>query len=218
MLGGAFDGDTSLAELLEHGDLGLGTLDGVDGELIVVDGEAWQARVDASLVRPDLARMTPYAVVVPFHPGAAVALHGPFGLDELDAQLGAAGEVVATDAIRIDGRFDEIHVRSVPRQAPPYPHLAEVIAQQRVTVLRDVEGTMVGFRFPDPLGGVEIAGWHLHFATTDRARGGHVLSFVLRDGVAALDPVSELHVELPSGVEPPTGPADPELLRRLETD
>ena len=39
LLAGAYDGDVTLAEILEHGDLGLGTLDGLDGELIVLDGE-----------------------------------------------------------------------------------------------------------------------------------------------------------------------------------
>ena len=153
LLGGAFDGDVTLAEVLEHGDLGLGTLDGLDGELLVIDGEPWQALLDGTLVRPSLSRTTPYAVVVPFRPAPPVELTGPLGLDELDAALGAAGQVLATDAIRIDGRFASVHVRSVPRQQPPYPHLAEVIAQQQITELRDVAGTMVGFRFPDPLAG-----------------------------------------------------------------
>src|ERR1700734_4007192 len=66
LVGGAFDGDVTLAELLEHGDLGLGTLNGLDGELIVLDGEVWKAGVDAGLTRPALTSKTPYAVVVPF--------------------------------------------------------------------------------------------------------------------------------------------------------
>jgi acetolactate decarboxylase len=219
LLEGAFDGDVTLTEVLEHGDLGLGTLDGIDGELIVIDGEAWQARVDGSLVAPDPARTTPYAVVVPFAPSAPVPLAGPLGFTGLDEALGAH-EPAGPAAIRIDGRFDEVRVRSVPRQLKPYPHLAEVIAQQQVTELHDVEGSMVGFRFPDPLGGIEIAGWHLHFATADRSRGGHVLGFVLRDAVALLDAVSALHVELPPAVAVAAdgGSADQGLLRELETD
>ncbi len=51
LLAGAFDGDVTLEEVLEHGDLGLGTLNGLDGELIVLDGEAWKAELDCTLVR-----------------------------------------------------------------------------------------------------------------------------------------------------------------------
>ncbi len=37
-------GTMTVGELLEHGDLGLGTLDSIDGELIVLDGKAYQVK------------------------------------------------------------------------------------------------------------------------------------------------------------------------------
>jgi acetolactate decarboxylase len=221
LLGGAFDGDVTLAEVLEHGDLGLGTLDGLDGELIVVDGQAFKATIDGELVRPDPATKTPYAVVVPFSPGPPIHVRGPFEMPQLDRHLRHGVQAGGRPtAVRIDARFRSLHVRSVPRQQRPYPTLAEAIAHQRVTELADVTGTMVGFRFPDPLEGIEMAGWHLHFVTEDRARGGHVLSFTLVDGTARLDDADELHVELPPAVQAPEHGAgvDAATLRRLETD
>ena len=77
LLGGAFDGDVSLSEILQHGDLGLGTLNGLDGELIVIDGQAWKANRDCRLIRAPGSSRTPYAVVVPFSPGPPVTLRGP---------------------------------------------------------------------------------------------------------------------------------------------
>src|ERR1700679_1877454 len=77
LLGGAFDGDVTLNELLEHGDLGLGTLNGLDGELIVIDGQVFKAELDCTLSRPDLQSKTPYAVVAPFTPGRARQISGP---------------------------------------------------------------------------------------------------------------------------------------------
>src|SRR5215467_14204305 len=76
LLDGAFDGDVTLGEILEHGDLGLGTLNGLDGELIVIDGQVWKANVDGTLVQPDLSTRTPYAVVVPFSPCEHLVLRG----------------------------------------------------------------------------------------------------------------------------------------------
>ena len=94
-----------------------------------------------------------------------------------------------------------------------------MVAQQQVTELRDVEGTIVGFRFPGPLDGVEVSGWHLHFVDAERARGGHVLGCVLDTGTAALDHEADLHVELPPGVEAPhQGAGDAGLMDRLERD
>ena len=221
LLDGAYDGDVTLAEVLEHGDFGLGTLDGLDGELIVLDGEAWKAQLDCTLVRVDATTKTPYAVVVPFAPGEPQALLGPFGESELEARLGeAVARATRPTAVRLDGRFAEVHVRSVPRQSPPYRPLAEVIAQQQISVLRDVVGTMIGFCFPDALDGIEMPGAHLHFLSDDRTRGGHVLSYTLLEAVARVDHASGLHVELPGAVEPPRHDAtlDTSALQRIEHD
>ena len=122
--------------------------------------------------------------------------------------------------MRLDGRFAEVHVRSVPRQSPPYRPLAEVISEQRVSVLEDVVGTMVGFCFPDALDGIEMTGAHLHFLDEQRTRGGHVLSYTLLEALAQLDTASALHVELPGAVTPPSHGAtlDADALSRIEHD
>jgi acetolactate decarboxylase len=89
----------------------------------------------------------------------------------------------------------------VPRQRPPYRPLTEVVAEQHVFELRDVEGTMLGFRFPGYVEGIEVSGYHLHFISEDRSRGGHVLASRSEGLRARLDLASELHVELPPGVD-----------------
>jgi acetolactate decarboxylase len=103
--------------------------------------------------------------------------------------------------VRIDGLFERVHARSVPRQAPPYRPLAEVVGEQHVFDLGEVEGSMVGFRFPDYSEGVEVSGYHLHFISTDRTRGGHVLECRPRRVVARIDASTDLHLELPPGVD-----------------
>lgn len=62
LLGGAFDRDVSLSEILQHGDLGLGTLNRLGGELIVIEGQAWKANRDCTLIRAPGSSRTPYAV------------------------------------------------------------------------------------------------------------------------------------------------------------
>jgi acetolactate decarboxylase len=61
--------------------------------------------------------------------------------------------------------------------------------------------TMVGFRFPDYAEGIEVSGWHLHFITEDRRRGGHVLDSRAIAAHIGIDPLSDLHVELPPQVD-----------------
>jgi len=221
LLSGHFDGDVTVDELTARGDLGLGTLNGCDGELIVLDGRAWQARLDGSLAAVPGAAMTPFAVVVPFACDHRMELEGPLDFDALAERLDSADRSGAAGAaVRVEGRFARLKVRSVPRQQPPYPPLADVIAQQQVTELEQVEGTLMGFRFPGPLDGLEVRGWHLHFATADRARGGHVLACELERGIAELDHSSRLRVELPPSVQAPGPGSDThdELLDGLERE
>jgi acetolactate decarboxylase len=208
LLDGAFDGDLSFAELAEHGDLGLGTLNRLDGEMIALDGEFFRADVDGAIQPVPATAKTPFAVVTRFEPGVDERIEGRLSHDGLLGRLDALTPAAACScAIRLDGRFELVRARSVPAQSPPYRPLAEVVADQHVFELEDVAGTMLGFRFPAYAEGIEIGGYHLHFVSEDRARGGHVLDS-RSDGLRArLDVSDDLHVELPPLVDL----ADPDL-------
>ena len=202
LLEGAFDGDVSFAELAEHGDLGLGTLNGLDGEMIALDGAFYRADVDGYCEPIAPEARTPFAALAWFEASFETQLTGPMTYAELLAELDrVAADPEASCAMRIDGEFERILARSVPRQLPPYKTLTEVVADQHVFELPDVEGTVVGFRFPDYARGLEAEGYHLHFISADRERGGHVLDCRPRDVTVAIDLSGELHVELPPGVE-----------------
>jgi len=209
LLEGAYEGDLTFAELAEHGDLGLGTLDGLDGEMIALEGRFYRADVDGNVAEVGAEAKTPFAVVTGFTPSVDVEIDEPIEHDDLLAELQRlVPSDAASCAIRIDGRFGRVRARSVPRQTPPYRPLTEVVAEQHVFELSDVTGTMLGFRFPDYAEGIEVSGYHLHFISEDRERGGHVLDSRGAERLRVrVDPSSDLHVELPAGIEL----ADPEL-------
>lgn len=203
LLDGAFEGDLSFAELAEHGDLGLGTLNHLDGEMAAIDGEFFRADVDGRISRIAPEERTPFAVVTRFEPTVDERLPGEeISHEGLLARLDAlVPDGASSCALRLDGRFEFVRARSVPRQEPPYRPLTEVVADQHVFELTDVEGTMVGFRFPAYAEGIEVDGYHLHFVSADRTRGGHVLGSRSRGIRVRLDPSNDLHVELPPRVE-----------------
>lgn len=208
LLEGAFEGDLTFAELARHGDLGLGTVDHLDGEMVGLDGEFFQLRADGSVHRIDPSVRTPFAVVCRFRPGPPVELSGPLALAALTARLDAlAPPEAAILAVRVDGSFTGLRLRSVPRQHRPYPSLAEVVAHQTEWELQAATGTLVGFRFPAEAQGIDVAGYHLHFLSDDRTRGGHLTACVLQHGRARLDASTELHLEVPAGVR--VAAADP---------
>ena len=203
LLDGSFDGDLTFAELAERGDLGLGTLNGLDGEMIALDGEFLRADVDGMVTAIGPGERTPFAVVTRFEPTIEAEI-AP-GLDHEDV-LAALDELAPPEgssfAVRLDGRFASVRARSVPRQDLPYRSLSEVVADQHVFELTDVEGTMVGFRFPAFVEGIEVAGYHLHFVDSARRRGGHVLgSHTAGPLRVRIDPADDLHIELPPAVD-----------------
>jgi acetolactate decarboxylase len=201
LMSGGYEGDTTLGELLRLGDLGLGTIQQLDGELIVFDGRAWSAGADGSIRELPLDTLTPFAVVTHFEATVTTTLEGPLALDALHARINELAPPLApVIAVRIDGEFAALSLRSVEKQSPPYKPLREVVAHQTEWSVPQATGTLLGFRFPDATAGVEVPGYHLHFLSTDRTIGGHVMDITLVSGTVAIDPCEELHVELPEGV------------------
>ncbi len=202
LLDGAYEGDLTFAELAEHGDLGLGTVNGLDGEMIAVDGRFYRADVEGRVHPVPSGERTPFAVVTEFEPTVEAQIDGPLPHAELLSRLDELAPAGASScAIRLDGDFELVRARSVPRQEPPYRPLTEVVAEQSEFEFREVSGTMLGFRFPSWAAGIEVGGYHLHFIDAARRRGGHVLDSIAGPLVARLDPSDDLHVELPPQVD-----------------
>ena len=218
LLAGTYQGGLTVGDIKAHGDLGLGTFNGLDGEMVVLDGKVWQVRTDGRPIEAGDGVGVPFAAVIRFV--ARSTLEVPAGLDM--AGLTALLEKRVEDptliqAVRIDGRFTRLKVRSVPAQTPPYRPLTAIVpSEQTVFDLSEVEGTLVGFRFPPDLAGANVAGWHLHFIAADRRAGGHVLGLTTGPARAALDPAARLTVQLLPGARLGRTEEDP-AVRAVET-
>jgi len=146
----------------------------------------------------DPTQKTPFAVMTFFTPEVTRRVEHPLTRPKLYALLDdLAPSRNLFYAIRIDGRFSKVVTRTVPRQAKPYKPLTEVVQTQPTFEFTNVNGTIAGFRSPDYMQGISVAGYHLHFITGDRKGGGHVLDLTIEDATLAIDHSSGLHVELP---------------------
>ena len=203
-----YDGDATIGELLAAGDLGVGTLNGLDGELIIVDGEAWQAPAEGPVRRVGDDERTPFAVVTRFTSDEIVEIEAPLEHAELIALMEQhAPAKSGCDAVRIDGTFPALHLRTVAPQTKPYPPFEQIIANQTEWRYENLRGTIVGFRFPHAADSVEMAGHHLHFISDDRSKAGHVLECSAGPATLRIETVGEMRLELPPGVELP-GPGE----------
>lgn len=182
---GKYAGTATLASVRACGDLGLGTVDGLSGELILLDGKFYLADGNCRLTRPDPATLSPFAEVVRFRPDGKSVLGPVSDMAALGAWLDERLPKGAFAAARIHARFKTLTIRSVPGFKPPYPPLGEAIGSQHVEEHSDFSGTIVALRGPSGGGGTWVQGWHFHFVGDDGATGGHVLKLELLDGEAA---------------------------------
>ena len=199
LLGGVYDGVMDFETLKDYGDFGIGTFEGLDGEMLGFDGKFYQIKSDGVAYPVTDSMLTPFASVTFFDAELEESL--PEGMDyeqlpEFMKDLLPTGNIFY--ALRIDGEFSYVNTRSVPAQEKPYPPLAEVTANQPEFEFNDVSGVLVGFVCPDFVSGVNVPGYHLHFLTSDRNAGGHVLAFTVEQAVISVDYTSEFLMVLPS--------------------
>ena len=201
-LEGDFDGDVTYRDLKKHGDTGLGTFDGLDGEMIGLDGKFYQIKADGSVHPVDGSMKAPFAEVTFFKPDRTVELNNSMNDTQfksfLDNQLPTKNIFFV---FKIEGAFTYIKARSVPKQNIPYPVLADVIKQQSVFEFHNKRGTIIGFRCPAYTTGINAPGYHFHFISADRKAGGHVLEFQVQDVKIEIDDISEFSMVLPGDKE-----------------
>ena len=198
ILNGVYDGVVDFAALKGYGDFGIGTFEGLDGEMIGFDGNFYQVRADGIAYPVSDSMETPFACVTFFDTDYEEELPEGFDYEQIQELLDdtlPTGNIFY--AIKIEGTFSYMKTRSVPGQQKPYPPLVEVTRNQPIFEFTNIDGTVVGFRCPAYVAGVNISGYHLHFLTNGNDAGGHVLEFQVADAVAYVDYTSEFLMVLP---------------------
>ncbi|MFC1691060.1 acetolactate decarboxylase [Nanoarchaeota archaeon] len=201
LLEGIYDGDITLQELNTKGNMGIGTYDALDGEMILIDNVFYKVRSDGTVQTPELTEKTPFAAVTFFEVDLEVLLEGSVNFSVLEENIDE--ELPTTNipyAILITGNFSYVKTRAPPKQDKPYPPLAEALKDQPIFEFNDQPGTIVGFRLPEYVNGINVPGYHLHFITEDRTSGGHILEFTINDPVVNIDYSSGFEIEL-AGLE-----------------
>ncbi len=202
LLDGIYDGTVTIAELLTHGDFGIGTFNGLDGEMVVDSGECFHLFSDGEVEVARPGDLTPFAAVTWFAPDLTLEVHIPTSRADLLARVDR--HLLSENlfhAIRVSGSFQSVATRTAVRQEAPYPPLREATESEAQRLFTGAEGVVLGFRAPDYEQGVSVAGYHLHFLNGAHTSGGHVLDFVLQEGRVEMSTLSEIHLSLPT-----TGP------------
>jgi len=194
---GLLAGTLSVGELLKHGDTGIGTLAGLNGELMIIDGVVYQMAADGQVRVVDAKEMVPFANV---HFAKSTATTTLTNLDYAQFEQAALDQIGTANifaAVTVKGKFTRMHTRAVGEQVPPYPTLAATAAAQQEFNATAIDGQVVGYFSPELYAGVVSPGFHLHFLSSDHVMGGHILDFELDSGEIAIQPFENFDLHLP---------------------
>ncbi|MGE4453305.1 MAG: acetolactate decarboxylase [Sphaerochaeta sp.] len=204
LLQGEYDGFVSVGALKEHGEIGIGTFDTLDGEMIMLDGVVYKAKADGTVEVVSDDVLVPFAVVTPFVADVLDTQTGAFlDIEELKTSLDSGISQTTGDfnrfyVAKVRGTFSHVRVRSVPSQEKPYQPLSVIAESQREFAYEQVEGTIVAFRSPDYVQGINLPGWHLHFLSKDGQKGGHLLEVSTTFSEVQIGDMRSFHLMLPS--------------------
>lgn len=202
LMDGVGEHGVTASAITAAGDHGLGTFAFMDGEMVVIDGIAYQMKADGAILKVDATAISPFAMVTRFEPTivrqmSEISKETLF--DQLSEMLPETQNLFL--GIRLDGHFEFVTVRTVGRQAFPGQSLSEVSKTQVVQTYEDIKGSLIGFRSPPYSQGISVAGNHIHFISKDRRRGGHMLAFQAVEATVSVSVIKKIHIELPETPE-----------------
>lgn len=194
---GLFEGTLTVAELLEHGELGIGTASGLDGEMVLLDHTPYlvQSTGEVRILKPE--EKVPFATV---HFEQAKDTFTASALTQ--KQLGE--QILANYpyknlffAVKITGSFSKVKTRAVEKQTRPYKTLTQVADEQALFEAEAITGTVIGYFAPEMFQGMAAAGYHLHFLADDKSMGGHLLDFEIEQATVQLQPFATIEQHFP---------------------
>lgn len=186
LLKAQYDGPTPVGNLMQSDAIGLGTFNGLDGEMVVLDGNVYQIDGFGDIHRPGRGAHSPFAFVTsPFRPSVEFAVPGPISIKTLgtliDRKMGSYQGILA---VQVDAQLANVRGRSFAAQLPPYRPFLQISDRQTIFTFPRLGATLVGYRMPDSVksGNQNVPGYHFHFLNQARTTGGHLLEAKVLSG------------------------------------
>jgi acetolactate decarboxylase len=194
-----YDGNLTVKEAKVHGDIGLGTYNGADGELILTDGIFYHVPSSGEVLVADDSTHIPYLNATFFDKEFSFKLKDRISYDSLRKLL--QQHFPSRNffyAFKIHGEFDTLKLGSLYKQEKPYQQGLDSLMPKRPKFNHsNLSGTMVGFYCPDFIGDINVAGFHLHFLSDDKKVGGHVMEFTGKNFSVDMDKLGSYRFVLP---------------------
>lgn len=137
---------TTVHNALNHGNHGIGTVRGMKGEIIIVDGEVYHFPPDSHLRKVEISDIIPFVMMTHFQPTSTK--HLPcLTMSSLSNALFPflPGSQNTYISVRVDAAFHWIKFRVIPGQSAPCESLANLVKRQKIQQSSDTRGVLFGF-------------------------------------------------------------------------
>lgn len=198
LMQGVYDGSTTIKEIKKHGNFGVGTFNGLDGEMIFLNGQVYQVKSTGEVKVAANTQKTPFNDVEFFKSNKKFTLTDIKSINDLESKLDK--QLPSQNifyAFRIKGKFSYEKTRSISKQTKPYSPLSEAAKCQKYFEKNNVSGTILGYRCPTYSNGISVTGYHLHFLSDDRKFGGHDIDCKANKVTVEIQYLYKLDLNLP---------------------
>lgn len=198
LIPGLYDGTQTIGEVLQHGDYGIGTAQGLGGEMVVLAGKAYLVLSTGHIKQLDDEVLTPFATVHFDDKKLVPQTIQNQTFKQLQATILAQHAYQNIFfAVKLTGTFSYMQTRAVAEQQKPYPPLVEVADQQSIFEAKETKGTVVGYFAPHLFEGMAVAGFHVHYLDDQKQMGGHILDFTVKEAQLVVQPFESVEQHFP---------------------
>lgn len=200
LIGGLYDGYYKYSDLKKHGNFGLGAPDKLDGEILILDGKIYQTQHSGKTFEVQDTAKTPFSVVNFFKVDKSIKIKREMNKNQLFQYLDSVlVNLNGMYAIHLRGDFKYIKTRAFPPvDKKPYTPLAQMLSKQAFFEFKNQKGDFVGHRLPPYMEGANIAGYHLHFISDKKDKGGHIIDFLTENVTVEIDLLNSFIVDVPT--------------------
>jgi alpha-acetolactate decarboxylase len=223
LLNSIYEGDLTPQQMVQQGNIGLGTVNQLAGELIAVDGIVYTIDAEGGIKKAPKDLKSPNMTMINFQPKQTLEISNITSYGDLNDALNKhRTSKNSFYAYKIKGDFKYLKMASAHKVKNEDVSLFEYLDTRVMYTRENIKGTLVGLFTPNYLGNIVIPGMHFHFLSNDIKLGGHLEDIKFDHLTVEVQEVNQVNLQLPQvekfrtrelkDVKPPKATADKPLV------
>lgn len=175
---GIYQGEFTIKDLRQKGDLGLGTYNNLDGELVALDGNFYRIAPSGKVELAADERRSPFTALTFFKPDSTLRFTFSGSFEALkDTLLHVLPTQNVPFALKVTTQWADLVVGGAEPIAPNDTTGLAVLMETRPAYKANaISGTMVGYYTPPLMSTLDLSPFHFHFLSEDKTFAGHLMS------------------------------------------